>query len=133
MFFTWLCAKEDDMYRVCQTKDGKFIEMQSGGRIERLSKEDFSTDELYEEYLEKCDDLENMRLNTLTQNAINIGYKEKDIETKFVTDEEWAVIERELNKPTLEQIAERKKEVLIQTKIRELAINALIKEGKLRS
>jgi hypothetical protein len=119
------------MYRVCISKKGKFIEMQSGGRVDRLSRETFSTDELYEEYSTKCDDLENMRLKTLTQNAINQGHEPDDIETKFVSEEEWQVIERELNKPTPEQLAEKEKEALIQSKIRELAMTALEAEGKL--
>lgn len=120
------------MYRVCVTKDGKFIEMQSGGKIDRLDRELFSTDEQYEEYLTKCDDLESMRLNTLTQNAIKQGYKKAGIVTKFVSQEEWLAIEKELNKPTPEQIAEKKREALIQAKMRELAVTALINEGTLK-
>jgi len=76
-------------------------------------------------------DLMEMRLNTLKQNALNAGYKEADIEVKWVTDAEWAVMQAELNKPTLEQIAGKEKESLIQAKMRELAINALKIEGKL--
>ena len=54
------------MNRICLTKDGKLIEMQSGG--------------------DDREDLMEMRLNTLKQNAINAGYKEDDIEVKWVTD-----------------------------------------------
>ena len=67
------------MNRVCLTKDGKFIEMQSGGRSENK-------------------DLEAMRLDTLKRNALNAGYKEDEIEVKWVSDAEWAVIQ-ESNKP----------------------------------
>jgi len=67
------------MNRVCLTKDGKLIEMQGGGESE--SKE-----------------LETMRLNTLKQNALNAGYKEDEIEVRWITDAEWAVIQ-EANKP----------------------------------
>lgn len=74
------------MYRVCLTKEGKLIEMQSGGR---------SDDK----------ELEAMRLNTLKQNAFNAGYAEDEIEVKWVTDEEWAVIEAEINKPDLKAVA----------------------------
>ena len=61
------------MNRICLTKDGKLIEMQSGG--------------------DDRPDLIEMRLNTLKQNALNAGYKEDEIEVKWVTDEEWAVIQ----------------------------------------
>lgn len=61
------------MNRVCLTKDGKLIEMQSGG--------------------DDRPDLMKMRLNTLKQNALNAGYKEDEIDVKWITDEEWAVIQ----------------------------------------
>jgi len=67
------------MNRACLTKDGKLIEMQSGGE---------SDDK----------ELEAMRLNTLKQNALNAGYKEDEIDVKWVTDAEWAAIQ-EANKP----------------------------------
>ena len=66
------------MNRVCLTKDGKLIEMQSGG--------------------DDNPDLMEMRLNTLKQNALNAGYKEDEIDVRWVTDEEWAAIQ-EANKP----------------------------------
>jgi hypothetical protein len=72
-----------------------------------------------------------MRLNTLKQNALNAGYKEDEIEVKWVTDEEWAAIEATLNQPTPEQIAEKEREALIQAKMREMAIVELTKEGKI--
>ena len=99
------------MNRVCLTKDDKLIEMQGGG--------------------DDREELMEMRLNTLKQNAINAGHLETDIEVKWISDEAWAVMQAELNKPTPEQIAEREKEVLIQAKIREQAISALKAEGKL--
>lgn len=61
------------MNRICLTKEGKLIEMQSGGESEDR-------------------EIEAMRLNALKQNALNAGYKEEDIEVKWVTDEEWASI-----------------------------------------
>lgn len=100
------------MNRVCLTKDGKLIEMQSGGESENK-------------------ELEAVRLDTLKQNALNAGHKESEIKVKWVTDEEWAVIQTDLNKSTPEQIAGAEKETLVQTKIRELAIAALKVEGKL--
>lgn len=60
------------MNRVCLTKSGKLIEMQSGGD-DRL-------------------DLMEMRLDTLKQNALSRGYSGDNIEVKWVTEEEWAVI-----------------------------------------
>jgi hypothetical protein len=60
------------MNRVCLKKDGKLIEMQSGG--------------------DDHPDLMETRLNTLKQNALNAGYKEEDIEVKWVTDEELNII-----------------------------------------
>ena len=68
------------MNRVCLTKDGKLIEMQGGG--------------------DDREDLMEMRLNTLRQNALNAGYTEDQIEVKWVTDEEWAAIQ-EANKPII--------------------------------
>lgn len=120
------------MNRVCIEKaTGKLIEMQSGGTVERRPQVTNETKEKYQEYLAECNALEAMRLDTLKQNALNAGYGEKDIEVKWVTDEEWAVIEAELNQPTPEQIAEQEKETLIQAKMREMAEAALIAEGKL--
>jgi hypothetical protein len=61
------------MNRVCTEKaTGKLIEMQSGG--------------------DDRADLMGIRLNTLKQNALNAGYSEDDIDVKWVTDEELAVI-----------------------------------------
>lgn len=128
------------MNRVCLTKDGKFIEMQSGGRVERLPRDQkerdekipiFETDDDYTKYLSACDALEAMRLNTLKQNALNQKYKESEIEVKWINEKEWATMQTELNKPASEQIAELKREALIQAKIREQAIAALKAEGKL--
>ena len=100
------------MNRVCLLKStGKLIEMQGGG---------------YED-----EKLRDARLDTLKQNALNAGYKEEEIEVKWVTDEEWSQIEATLNQPTPEQIAEQEKEALIQAKMREMAEAALIAEGKL--
>jgi len=106
---TFVCNADT---RVCINKNtGKLIESQSGG--------------------DDRADLKEMRLTTLKQNALNAGYKEDEIEVKWVTDAEWTVILADLNKPTPEQIEEKEKETLIQAEIREQAIAELIKEGKL--
>jgi hypothetical protein len=91
------------------TKTGKLIEMQSGGR---------STDK----------SLEDSRLNTLKENALRAGYKEEDIEVKWVSQSEWHAIVEDDRKTI--PITE---ETLIAKKIRELAIAELIKEGTLES
>jgi len=70
------------MNRVCLTKDGKLIEMQSGG--------------------DDNPNLMEMRLNTLKQNALSAGYKEEDIEVKWVTDEEWVAIQEAQKDPIVE-------------------------------
>lgn len=98
------------MIALC-TVNGGFFEMLGGG---------------YED-----EKLRDIRLDTLKQNALNAGYKEDDIEVKWITNEEWAAIEATLNQPTPEQIAEQEREALIQAKIREMAVAALIAEGKL--
>jgi hypothetical protein len=70
------------MYRVCIEKaTGKLIEMQSG----------------------------EAELGVLTQNAVNAGYSEADIEEKIVTAEEYAVIlEAQKPVPTLDDIKKAK-------------------------
>jgi hypothetical protein len=67
------------MNRVCLTKDGKLIEMQGGG-------DDDPT-------------LMDMRLNALTQNALNAGYTADQVDARWVTDEEWATIQEAQPKP----------------------------------
>ena len=81
------------MNRICLTKTGKLIEMQSGG--------------------DDRPDLMEMRLNTLKHNAINAGYAEDDIDVKWITDSEWAEIQEaqkdpieEWNRPILAKLAE---------------------------
>jgi hypothetical protein len=114
--------------------------MQSEGKVERLLWMEWSlsikepkdrTEEKYQEYLNECDAIEASRLNTLKQNAINAGYKEDDIEVKWITSKEWQVIKATLNQPTPEQIAAQEKEALIQSKMREISEAALIAEGKI--
>jgi len=68
------------MYRICQTKDGKLIESQSGGY------------DPPEGYKFPTDFYRAGNLDTLRNNAVNAGYSETDIEVKFVTDEEFATI-----------------------------------------
>lgn len=85
--------------RVCIEKEtGKLIEYQSG----------------------------NASLGILTQNAINAGYKEKDVEEKYVTPEEWAQIRFEqIEKPAkdkadTEKIASQKKKDAATLKLKAL-------------
>ena len=85
------------MNRVCLTKDGKLIEMQGGG--------------------DDRPDLMKMRLNTLKQNALNAGYKEDEIEVKWVTDGEYLVIQ-EASKP--EPTEEQLYEAAIKVKAKEI-------------
>lgn len=62
------------MYRVCiQKSTGKLLEMQSGGTTQE-------------------------HLDTLTKNQINQGYEPDDIESKFISNEEWEVMRAEFNK-----------------------------------
>ncbi len=99
----------------------KIIEMQSGGEVEvtlkdaesalikeneidvknGLSPYEITEDAIagkYQILREWADNIEDERLNTLKQNALNAGYLEEDIEVKFVTDEEYQAI-LEANKP----------------------------------
>jgi|GEM_PF-5764048 len=69
----------------------------------------------------------------LIDNAIGWGYDEKDIEVKWITAEEWAVMQEELTRPTPEQLAEQERETMIRDKIREMAIAELVKEGRLEA
>jgi len=88
---------------------GRMIESQSGGETHP----DPEIDD--EEYAA-------MNLNTLLQNAIGWGYKAEDIEVKFVTNEEFAVLmEATRLPPTEERIYEEK----IKLRMRELAIESL--------
>ena len=103
--------------RICIEKStGKLLEAQGSGETHPNPKID------NKEYAQ-------MNLETLKQNAINAGYKEEDIEVKFVTDAEYQVIMEAIPAPekTLEQLNEAK----IQAKIRELAIQSLKANGKL--
>ncbi|MHB8109749.1 MAG: hypothetical protein ACYDHW_06925 [Syntrophorhabdaceae bacterium] len=95
------------MYRVCINKaTGALIEMQSGGKIERLPKTDSVKDEEYSQYLADCVKIEAERLNTLRTNAINAGYTDADIEVKWVTEEQYAAV----TAPTAEEIQVQTKE-----------------------
>lgn len=68
---------------------GKMLEAQSGGGVDRSFNKVCN---------KEWDALEAMRLDTLLQNAIRAGYLEKDIEVKFVTDAEYAIL-MEASKP----------------------------------
>ncbi len=145
--------------RICINKlTGKLIESQSGGKVERLlrnnqvfidienkakgiaikknlSQEEievaakFAGDAAFSIYETECTVIEHNRLATLFENALNAGYKEDEIETKWVTNEEYQIIMDAQPKPekTLEQINEEK----IQAKMRELAIQSLKTSGEL--
>lgn len=62
-------------------------------------------------------------LGTLTQNAINSGYKKEDIEEKYITKEEWQIIkEEQIEKPAKEKAkqkeqARKEKENTIKQKL----------------
>jgi hypothetical protein len=58
-----------------QKSNGKIIEMQSGGDTEDTV-------------------LANARLDTLKQNAINNGFAESDIEVKWISDQDYAELEK---------------------------------------
>lgn len=103
--------------RVCIEKStGKLIDSQSGGETHLNP---------------KIDDKEYALINleTLRQNAINAGYKEADIEVKYITDGEFQVITDAIPKP--ESTEEQFNETKIQAKIRELVIKSLIADGEL--
>lgn len=100
------------MYRVCiERATGRLIEMQSSG--------------------DDRPDLMEMRLNTLKQNALNAGHLEADIEVKWLSEADWKILEAATMAPTPEQVAMRTADALIKTKMRDLAIAELKKEGKL--
>lgn len=72
-------------------------------------------------------------LDVERQNAINAGYKEEDIEVKFVTDEEnEALAVALIPEPTEEQIYEeaiktKEKEILRNMAIAELSVEPILK------
>jgi len=94
---------------------GKMIESQSGGETHPDPE---INDAVYAE----------ASLETLRKNAVGWGFSEKDIEVKFVTDEEFEVLlEVSKPEPTEEQLNEDK----IKFRMREIAIDSLKSEGKL--
>jgi len=89
------------MNRVCVYKiTGKLLEMQSGG--------------------DDRPDLMDMRLDTLRQNGINAGYKEDEIDVKWVTDAELA----ELTAPTAEDMAAQEA-LAIKAKLADIDIKSI--------
>jgi len=97
------------MDRVCILKSsGEVLEFQSGG-FEEGNKE-----------------LSDKRLSVLLENAINSGYKEDQIEVKWVSEEQTSVILDAINNS--EDMIVNK---VVYEKIREMAIRELISEGKL--
>jgi len=116
------------MNRVCLTKDGKLIEMQGGGNVDRVSEDEFNKintdkDKTYQNYLADCDALEAMRLNTLKQNAINAGRLESDIEVKWVTDAEYLIAKAE-DPNEIARIAEQEV-AKIKSKLAELDLKSI--------
>ena len=103
--------------RVCiNGTTGKLIESQSGGRTHPKI-----DDKIYAE----------TNLETLRQNAINAGYDLKDIEVKFVTQEEYEILmEASMPEPTTEQIYEVKVKLKEKEIIRRQAVAELKKEEK---
>ena len=80
------------------------IESQSGGEVDR-NPQGKAPDEEYATYLQACDDLEAVRLDTLKQNALNAGHLEADIEVKYITDIEYqAILEAEKPIPTYAEL-----------------------------
>jgi len=103
----------------------KILEMQGGGIVDRLPRENeqFKTDKDYQIYLAKCDALEAMRLDTLKKNAINAGYKEGDIEVKWVTEAEYeaakAVDPNEISRIAEQEVAK------VKAKLAELDLKSI--------
>ena len=93
------------MNRVCLTKDGKLIEMQSGGKVEVTMEiaeaqlitegaEGVDQDAIIAKYrylLDEKDRIEGIRLNTLKQNALNAGYQEDEIEVFWEEDTDFEI------------------------------------------
>lgn len=90
------------MFRICRRKsDNHILEMQSGGKVDRLPLEAFKNEEEFHAYLIECDNLENARLNTLLQNALNAGYSVEEVEIFWATEEEYA--QAQADDPVLQQ------------------------------
>jgi hypothetical protein len=103
------------MYRICtEIKTGKRIELQGGGDSHSALKD------------KALDDYRKMNLDTLKKNAINQGYKEEEIEVKFITDEEAQVwfnmIEKENAKIPKGKSAQELKIEDLETRISKLEI-----------
>lgn len=95
------------MDRVCVLKStGDVIEFQSGG------------------YVEGDKGLSDIRLSVLKDNALKNGYKEDQIEVKWITQEQSAVVLGAIN--TSEDATINS---IISDKIRQIAVTALISEG----
>lgn len=108
------------MDRVCINKiTGRLIEMQSGGKIERLPKTDTVKDEEYSQYLADCAKIEAERLNTLRTNAINQGYTDAEIEVRWVMDEEYAALVADVPAPPVTRLTMR------QARLQMLAMGVL--------
>jgi hypothetical protein len=89
------------MNRVCVHKvTGKLIEMQAGG--------------------DDREDLMEMRLNTLKQNATNAGYAEEDVEVRWATQEETDA----LMAPGPEEV-KAQEETATKAKLREIDIKSI--------
>ena len=99
---------------------GKMIESQSGGETHPDPKIDGVA-------------YAKANLETLRQNAVNAGYALKDVEVKFVTQEEYEILlEASKPEPTPEQIYEeqvtlKEKEILRTMAIAELEAEVIIR------
>ena len=131
--------------RVCLEKTGKLIESQSGGnqlppeQLKRLISDWYyskygkwyssakSFEELLAEFKPEVEaalwEYGQRQLDILRQNAISRGYKEADIEVKFVTDAEFQVIMDAI--PAPERTPEQLNEAKIKKEMRKIAIERL--------
>lgn len=105
-------------YRICIEKiTGKLIECQQGGVDNNINLTDIPK-EKWEEHIKF---IQNDRLESLKQNAINGGYSKDDIEVKEIDDNEWRkIINEQINKPEEKKIRDldlKKKEDLIKEKL----------------
>lgn len=99
------------MHRICLRKsDGRLIEMQSGGDDNPA--------------------MMDARLDTLRQNAISAGYKEDEIDVKWIDEAEWRQIQS-ADEARWHDPQKEAAEAMIKAKMRELAVKALEAEGKL--
>jgi len=112
------------MVRICRRKsDNHILEMQSGGKVDRLPREKFQSEAEYLKQLQICEIVETDRLNTLLQNAINAGYNADEVEVFWATEEEYAKAQDDdpvLKQQKAEQVAEQTKVAEAKTGMKNL-------------